>query len=89
MSLKLIDGTSAESETPTPWAVHCIQGETRAESCNGGLPIYLTKACYSAQMGQPDYGGSCPRCGGSATWDDDIYEAAINSVEPDSGQEVA
>lgn len=70
----LRDDSPAQSTTPTPWGVRCRQQDERAYCCNRGELIFLTKACYSAQMSQPDYGWSCPNCGGSATWDDDNYE---------------
>lgn len=78
--MNLLDGSPAESETPTPWAVHCIQWDTRAESCNEGEAIYLTKAGYRAQLKQAYKTWRCPRCGGSAQWSDKIYEAACTAA---------
>ncbi len=76
--MQLRNGNEAESPTPTPWAIHCIQGETQQECCNSGNLIFLTKECYLAQLGQPDSFWSCPRCGGSATWSDENYEEYLN-----------
>lgn len=33
--------------------------------------ICLTKEQYIQQLKKPDHGWYCPRCGGSANWDDD------------------
>jgi hypothetical protein len=72
MSLKLQDGTPAESEKPTPYAVIC-SGDPYPQ-CNDGKPIYLTDACYRVQMMRPDDRWKCPRCGGLAEFDDDTFE---------------
>ena len=69
--MKLRDGSEAESPTPTPWGVRC-----REEQCS---LIYLTEACYDAQMSDPWSLWSCPRCGQPAVWDDANYETALEA----------
>lgn len=65
----------AESATPTPYAVLCTEGFIEGtEGC--GL-VYMTEACYEAQVMRPNSLWRCPRCGNSAQWDDDNYEKAL------------
>ena len=64
-----------ESATPTPYAVRCRETfDVGKPPCNGGAVIYLPLESYDAQMCMPDARWKCPRCGGSAEWDDDTYE---------------
>ena len=62
-----------ESQYPTPWAVRC---------CCSPTLVYLTEDEYLSQLSRPDNRWSCPRCGKTAKWDDDNYEA-YQEVEED------
>ena len=72
-----------ESETPTPYAVHCngIDPECGAGPCNNGNAIFLTEEFYTRQMHFPNSRWKSPRCRGDAWWDDDIYEKALDDAE--------
>ena len=69
------------SDSLTPWAVHCqgIDPLCGVGPCTNG-PVYLTEEEYDCQMNSPDSLWRCPRCGGDACWDDDIYEAAMDAA---------
>lgn len=60
-----------EATAPTIWAVECP---------TDGL-VYLTEAEYSCQLGEPERGWQCPRCGGAAEWDDATWEAARGDID--------
>lgn len=87
MSLKLRDGSDAESSEPTPYAVICTNTVAGFSGCNNGGFIYLTKACYDAQMSDPYSGWSCPRCGGSAEWVDSVYDEWLDKQEQEDDRE--
>jgi hypothetical protein len=57
-----------QPQRPTPFAVRCPEH---------GL-VYLSQAEYNHQMNRPDALWRCP-CGATATWDDDNYEARIDT----------
>lgn len=59
------------SEKPTPYAVHCP---------HHGL-CYLTHEEYGRQMSLPDSKWACPVCNETASWDDAIYEEAMDARE--------
>jgi len=67
----------AESDTPSPWAVHChgVDPSVGAGPCEPwpGV-VYMTHEFYVAQMADADYGWRCPRCFGPASFDDANYE---------------
>lgn len=52
----------------TPYAVLCDDHRQQ----------FLTAEEYDYQMSRPDSLWRCPRCGESAYWDDDEYEASLN-----------
>ncbi len=85
--MKLRDGSEALSETPTPYAVYCDQQEENAWCCGWDpkekrrQPVFMTEACYAAQMSSPDSTWSCPSCGGSGIWIDEIYEEYLDKLE--------
>lgn len=56
----------------TPFAVLCDEHGQQ----------FLTDEQYSQQLLRPDSFWACPRCGESAHWDDDEYEAALENYEP-------
>jgi predicted RNA-binding Zn-ribbon protein involved in translation (DUF1610 family) len=56
--MKNADGVEYE----TPYAVIC------EEKCG---TVCLSEEEHSRQLGKPDHGWVCPKCGGYATWDDD------------------
>lgn len=78
--MNLLDGSPAESEMPTPYAVRC-QGWGHPMACNPGGLVYLTEKCYSAQLSLPDSKWTCPRYGGLAEWDDENYEAYLDDTD--------
>lgn len=53
----------------TPWAVSCF-------NCG---QVFLTRAEYLAQMSNPDALWKCTICGEHACFDDDNYEACMES----------
>jgi len=54
---------------PTPWAVLCRKHGQQ----------FLSAAEYDRQMNRPDARWTCPCCGATSTWDDDNYEASLES----------
>ena len=66
---------------PTPYAVRCsgdtLDGVAQRAPC--GI-VYLEREGqhgYRWQMDKPNSGWYCPSCGSSATFQDDIYEEAM------------
>ena len=57
------------SETPTPYMVHCRHG------CG---PSFLTDGEYLRQLDRPDDLWQCPKCGDTASWDDENYDCWIS-----------
>lgn len=45
--------------------------------------VELSEAEYERQLGDPDSLWSCPKCGETAQWDDDAYQAYLDSLEDD------
>lgn len=62
-------------------AVVCHGGH--GEGIPGCGSVDLTEPEYSRQMGSPHQGWSCPRCGGSATYDDARSELLQGVAEDD------
>jgi hypothetical protein len=63
---------------PTPYAVKC-HGDSVPEVGSCGI-VYLQREGqhgYLWQMNNPNNGWYCPNCGSTATWQDDIYEEAM------------
>ncbi len=52
------------------------------QPCNGGKPLELTEAEYSAQLFKPDCLWECPGCGEAAEWDDDSFATNPPDDEP-------
>lgn len=70
------------SETPTPYAVTCVETfDVGKAPCNGGNLIYLTEECYDAQMDMPAARWKCPVCGGEAYFSDSNYEQRSGFLE--------
>jgi hypothetical protein len=64
-----------EDSGKTPYRVRCHGGSVpEAPACGF---VNLSKDEYGYQMAKPDSVWSCPRCGSTATWDDDWYEGYI------------
>lgn len=59
-------------EGQTAYAGVYCNGDGGRTDC-GGL-VDITSDQYDAQMAKPDHGWVCPRCGGSAQFDDERFE---------------
>lgn len=74
----------------TPYAVRCsgdaLEGNApRSEWQSCGI-VYLGREGqhgYLWQMNYPDRGWYCPNCGSTATFQDDIYEEAMEGGLPE------
>jgi hypothetical protein len=75
-----IDGTGPTTSEPVD-CMACVAGLDRtpyAVLCDDHGQQFLTEQQYRQQLNRPDSLWACPRCGKSAHWDDDEYEAAMN-----------
>lgn len=54
--------------------------------CDDHGQQFLTAEEYDYQMSRPDSPWRCPRCGESAQWDDDEYEASLDEEGPDDDE---
>ena len=66
----------------TPHAVHC-HGDSVPEMGSCGI-VYLRyegQHGYKWQMNYPNRGWYCPNCGSTATFQDDIYEEALDEMK--------
>ena len=68
-----IDCMSCLAARRTPYAVLCDDHGQQ----------FLTPKQYDHQMSRPDSLWMCPRCGESAHWDDDEYEANLDEGPDD------
>lgn len=68
-----VDCMSCLAARRTPYAVLCDDDGQQ----------FLTEEQYSHQLDRPDSFWSCPRCGESAHWDDDEYEAGFDEGPDD------
>lgn len=48
--------------------------------CNTCGPVEMTELEYELQMDRPNRGWICAKCGDTAMWDDDRYEASIDEL---------
>lgn len=80
------DGTGPTTSEPVD-CMACVAGLDRtpyAVLCNDHGQQFLTHEQYLRQLNRSDSLWACPRCGESAHWDDDEYEAASTFENPDT-----
>lgn len=83
------DGTGPTTSEPVD-CMACVVGLDRtpyAVLCDDHGQRFLTHEQYLRQLNRPDSLWACPRCGESAHWDDDEYEAAIEFGGPDTEED--
>ena len=60
----------------TPYAVRC-RGDSIGVSCGLVYLDYEGQHGYLYQMAKPDSGWYCPNCGSTASFQDEVYEEAM------------
>lgn len=77
------DGTGPTTEDPVDCMSCLVAWRTPyAVLCDDHGQQFLTEVEYSKQLLRPDSLWMCPRCGESAHWDDDEYDATLENYEP-------